>query len=92
MEHGDVPQLSRAALSELHGLVAVILCNPVSPKTGDCDETSKTENPAEKAASHTTATDQPAKGREGDGRLVIGGTDRGGDATTGAEASGRRRP
>ena len=30
----DVPRLSRAAMSELHGLVAMILRNPVSPETG----------------------------------------------------------
>lgn len=88
----DVPRLSRAALSELHGLVAMILHNPVSPETGDCHETTTTEDPAEEAAACATAPDQPAEDREGGGRLGAGGPDRGGDAATGPDAPGRRRP
>ena len=88
----DVPRLSRAAMSELHGLVAMILRSPVSPETGDCDETSKTEDLAEEAAARAAAKDQPAEGREGDGGLVPGGPDRGGDAATGPDAPGGMRP
>ena len=89
----DVPRLSRTAMSELHGLVALVLCTPVSPESGDRNETSNAEDPAEKAGAHTTATDHPAEGGDGDGRHVVGGPDRAGDArTTGAEASGRRQP
>ena len=87
----DVPRLSRAAMSELHGLVAMILRNPVPPETGDCNETSKTEGPAEEAAARAAAADRPAEGREGDGRLVAGGPDRRSDAATGPGAPGRGR-
>ena len=87
----DVPRLSQAAMSELHGLVVMTLRNPVSPETGDCHETSKTEDPVEEAAARTSAPDQPAEGREGGGRLGVGGPDRGGDAATGPDAPGRRR-
>ena len=66
----DVPRLSRAAMSELHGLVSMILRNPVSPETGDCNETSKTEDTAEEAAARAAGADQPVEGREGGGRLV----------------------
>ena len=88
----DVPRLSRAAMSELHGLVAMILRNPVPPETGGCDETSKTEDPAEEAAVRAAAADQPAASGEGGGRLAAGGPDRGGDAATGPDAPERRRP
>ena len=89
----EVPRLSRAAMSELHGLVAMILRIPVSPETGDCNETSKSEDPAERAGAHATASDRSAEGRGRDGRLVAGGPDRGGDARRiGPDAPGRRRP
>lgn len=88
----DVPRLSRAALSEPHGLVFMILQYPVSPESGDRKETSKTKDLTEEAAAHTTATDQPAEDRERDDCLVAGGVDCGGDAFTGPDASGRRRP
>ena len=61
----DVPRLSRGAMSELHGLVAMILHTPVSPETGECHGTSKTEDPAEEAAAGAAAPDQSAEGREG---------------------------
>lgn len=32
----EVPRASRGAISELHGLVAMILHKSVSPETGDC--------------------------------------------------------
>lgn len=88
----EVPRLSRAALSELRGLVAMILHNPASPETGECHETTKTQAPAEEAAARATASDRSAEGREGGGRLGAGGPDRGGDAATGPDAPGRRRP
>ena len=88
----EVPRLSRTALSELHSLVAMVLHNPVSPETGDCHETTKTEDAAEEAAARAGAPDQSAEGREGGGRLGAGGPDRGGDAAPGPDAPGRRRP
>ena len=89
----DVPWLSRAAMSELHGPVAMVLRNPVSPETGDCSETSKSGDPAERAGAHAAASDQPAEGRGRYRRLAAGGPDRGGDAgRAGPDAPGRGRP
>ena len=79
----DVPRLSPAALSELHGLVATILRKPVSPETGGRNETSKTKDTAEEAAAHPAATGQPAEGDGKSGRLGVCGADCGGDATAG---------
>ena len=87
-----VARLSRPALSELRGLDAMILHDPVSPETGDRLGTTKTEDPAEEAAARAAAPEQSAAGREGGGRLGAGGPDRGDDAATGPDAPGRRRP
>ena len=88
----DVTWLSRATMPKLHGLVAMILRNPVPPETGDCNEISKTEDPSEDAAARAASSDQPAEDREGYGRHVSGEPDRGGDASTGPGTLGRGWP
>jgi len=88
----DVPRLSRAALSELQGLVALVLHTPDVPDTGECNETSKREHLAAKVASDTCVADHLAARHEGDGRPVAVRADRGSDATRpGPNVSGRRQ-